>query len=87
MNKLVVQTQRYKMYLAHKRFINKRSISRICKRLQQKYKTGVESYKTPLKLQILKMTSLKLKNNLPAFSDTLKNIFNNDKKARVYIQI
>ena len=41
MNKLVVQTQRYKMYLAHKRFINKRSISRICKRLQQKYKTGV----------------------------------------------
>ena len=55
------------------------SISRLCKSLQQKHKTGVESYKKNF-TKVANMTSLRLKNNLAMFSHALKNILKNDKK-------
>ena len=67
-------------------FINNHSIRRICKRLEQKHKTDVESYKQNFS-KVAKMMSLRLKNNLEAFSHALKTILKNDKKTGVYIQI
>ena len=46
------------------------SKSRICKLLQQKLKIGVESYKKNF-TKVVNMMSLKLKNNLTAFSHAL----------------
>ena len=37
--------------------------------------------------KVANMTSLRLKNNLAAFSNALKAILKNDKKTGVYIQI
>ena len=59
------------------------SINRIGKRLQQKNKTGIESYRTGVKKKFTKvanMRSQRLKNKLAAYSHVLKNTFKNEKK-------
>ena len=61
------------------------SINRIRKRLHQKHKTGVESYKNFT--NVANMTSLILKNNLVAFSHALKNILKNYKETGFFIRI
>lgn len=54
------------------------SVSRICKRLPEKQKIGVESYKK-LFTKVVHMMQ-KLKNNLAEFSHPLKDILKNDKR-------